>query len=1329
MDIPIDITKQVSIGTSIRQRFAEELDLGKITIINSRREKEYDMFSLIEIIITTDNGKELRKFELFVMRDEVTPITKKANGLYYKHEIDLIELTSRLDQEFINTLSFTQPLDGRYLAPFKHRYQLIRENGNAFDVNVDDTYIYLPKVSIQNRYQTNIKIPLVEKSHSNYFVGSEKFTTTSDVYVKVYSLSYDGSQTYLPEHYHIISNSEKELDLEDGDYKITIGTLVETDFDEPLIDDYKYIREYQFFTRVSKNARITLYDIIDKIRITTPLEKRSLLNNTRLFSIHPKLEFLKNIYAPQLLLKRMTVRDGINTVLKYVNAVCRLVTTNINFSLDINKFNERRQPYNIDEIIDYSTDKDINNYNTKLRSYLSNLISSDTMEDPSVVQPSYEDFEGFRSETLQLEAGSPVVELKEPIYRMIKATAKIAVSHPHSNDFWGSVSTYEIDITPHVLEENEIKQRRQRLFLTGATSIPVISNNFDIMGYVGEIAYRDFLRDTPVEFAKYNYLGKKVDFRGGLDSAIKFPVETWKSMLFSALSEHLVFKIGLDSREAGVANHIYNGFGERSKLYSGRTIRNSELHDFYSPLFSEEAKLSNIKVKFEYITMGDLIHDAHKEDTENIQKSTTKIINQNGRIVAHDRVTANAYGVAQRFGVQTINYTKVSTSPTEIEEPGDYAENDEVVVEKETVLYNSYLRSNIEATKYFNRLSKYVGIDREYRPYEIPDPTRSEKREDIYNEYLEYRTSKHGAMSYKNDTYLRYEFMDNFLRTLTSQPSTEKPISTAIVYTDGMRERYPITTVANVRHEPYVIAPITKMGGKQTLSFKFGFKHNRSAGDVLDFQPSWWQGIISEPYGLWQEFIQYTDDDGRANEFHFEFYNKIPRMNYVTPMVNYNRTKDLPLTYKEYAIGTNTPTFGTPSSFVESRNHNGLEDPLVIKKDPSEQYNLTYQISIVPFEVNNHREVYIGTALTKYNKLITENAKETYLYIHNDGTKYLQFDEEKIKDGSVRYPISNYVEILYREDENQNTFPVGIRIFPPVQEYTSWAIGDEDENLYVAVNSDDDHLWFIPKNKRTRVLYNWFHYDFKLQVEQVISSVSMLHMFEIEDEISEFTNIESDINVSMKTMFSVSDAFSAYEYYSSQLTKGMKNSILIDDELLIHVDETTNVSTVLSVSMVIDDEIVIFSDEQKSISITTSKLFTVDDELAYPIYEDENVTKKINKVFVIDDEIFPKIYIEVNINHKNNKLFEIEHEMETLDWEYIGTSANEDSTFNAIDEIHINSTCRTSSQGLSLVRAQQPVSHYSEGHILRLRHYYQTEGMPLPDECTTYYYQVVKTNI
>ncbi len=1104
-----NITKQTMIGVSVIERLPEELDSGRVTIAYSERNFEYDMLTPLEIIIADKEKNILERHDMLIMRDNMHPISKDITPMLYRHELEIIELTHMLDQHIINTLSYTQPLISVHRAPFEHRYMAYGWNNEEQEWQEDPhpvlatwydyIIIKLPTIDIKNVYEGTIEIPQHkgtvlfapditgwEPEDDTDFIDLSEYTPTEPtdpdfaqgldfkVKLKVYTkprpnalfseaTEYDGVE-YIISHEQYESNP-LVLDLPSGDYIIEYGMNLYTPYRQWLSEARRIERFIRYHVRVNRKMTKTLLDVVKNIRNCVPLEKQSTHDFTRLFDIPDTLaSILDKIVAPQMLLTQITVRQGLNGILKYINAISRLMTDQFGHrELSARFFNERNEPFEIDDIFTYNSEKDTLNYSTKGRAFLNNVINSNNIENPSVSDPAMIGYRGLRTEEMQFLPDNPKLILNYPIFRICKVTAWVALGKRYgqgsglgdgapSDGKWTMGRGMEVDLTSRVVEESEWELKNATNDVFGSTALNRINSTYD-----------DKLRGYRIECAKYKYMGKTIDFSGTVGEF--FPRQNLQTILTASISEQLLFELGTSNVDDDVVLRDTGGTTWPDKIR--HFIGGDNYSDYGTLQPSPERRAEDFMVRVEYIAFDDNVHDAERDDIDTIYKDTTKKINQGDKLINYERASVNNYGVAQRYGVPTINFSKITKDITTLPKLADFTPQNQVVVEKETLCYRDYYLGKFEVSKDFNRLSKFVGIDREFRPYENPRPERSYKRNDMFTDYLEFEAVDSVPETIENDTYITPLFLESFLNTL--KRTTDKDdghITTALAITDGFLTQHAHEKETD-KDEVGLIVPVVAIGGKNTLSFKFGWDSNQLAGDKLTVNP---EGILTEGEmapGTFREAVRYTDGRAEFEWLYFRFINELEQTTESIPWAQqgkiyprlFEQTKKYPL-YSYDRSTVDAYTYGKTGDETD-------KDPIMVYKDASSKYELTYQVSLVPKNTQARNDVVLGRKFCVDNFLVKPATNDNLtIYFYKNGETHHAFDDEFVFDSFDGSEVASldFIEV--------NGDIVGIEMNTDEEGYTGWAIGDDNQELYLASNTNKTKILFSPKHHRTGVQYN-----------------------------------------------------------------------------------------------------------------------------------------------------------------------------------------------------------------------------------------------------------------
>jgi len=1022
----IDVTDRVQLGVNIKERFAEELDVGSLTLSYFELGDTIKVLSRVEIIKYDDNDNIIKKYDMLVSEDSVEPITKTNN--LFKHELSLVELTHKLDYYLINSLSFTQPIEEGVKAPFKHEFS-IREVNDDKPVYSKVSTIEFPQLpELVNRYYDgSITIPKMEKailSLPNDPYGINLLVSGNFDILLTVKRNNNNVITTVRNAYNITQSDLVLTDLPNGTYTFDffVDEVVEAPkqpesqsvFEPPVFVEVK--RRFIFESIFTIRKRYSMFDVIERIKNTYPIERADLHEQTRVFKISTALENkLKEIPAPQLYMNRLTLRESINNALRYVNAVSRLIDNDGN-ELTANFFNERKGSFLFNDNTKFQSiaSQDAGNYASVNRAYLNNVIASNNTDNPSV-QIMLGSLTGLRSESYQLLPENGKIMLTYDILRLVKVVARVKLrlaytryltqqeTFPQPDEVINVFEEIDLDVTPYIVEE------------TIYNLLDPIVDTFGTSGNFNELR-NEFFRDKKNQIAFYRYRSNFIDFGGTVGSF--YPRTRLNRVLESAITEYLSQRVGERLRLPDGSynnNYVYRG---RQSLLNEPGFFNSAI-DLFGKDETQPLNLTNtdyleeIGFNVSYIAIERTVDDAFKEDTEYINKYTERVINNNDRVINYERAAISNYGISQRLGVPTRRYGAVykMANSEDSEQVGFINDRNEVVVEKDNVIYKDHELYVTETSRDFNRLAKFIAVDRQYRPTEIPSSRETLERDDIYTEFIEYSTSNELITPRENDTFINNKFLEIFLNTLERNVNKEvESVKGVLVRTDGFLEKFPdiYNEFDSLELSRALLISVISLGGKNNLSFEFDFNSNVSAGDRIEENQNgtdtivdWWNTMSSQitewfenltdgqdysprPYGLWRQFVPYGNDNGEFRLLHFKL---LTDFNLGTANISSNRyfteTRNLPLVKSFSAFSEQANLL-----VAESGNNITFDKALVINKDVSEIFTLKYQVTLVPTSDENNRNIVIGQKLTGENLLVYfYQDKQLKLYLYNDENK------------------------------------------------------------------------------------------------------------------------------------------------------------------------------------------------------------------------------------------------------------------------------------------------------------------------------------------------------
>ena len=207
------------------------------------------------------------------------------------------------------------------------------------------THSWIPPIDLKEQYntQTTYVIPKCIKGYNNYDVDTRK-----DVYIRLYNpdnINYNENLGI----FEINGTHNREIILSNQNASIIFDKpgvwLLEYGLTEYVPDTFIGVERQpfmHFFLTIENIEKYTLFDYIERIRNVVPLETKRYHSQTRLFDISPRLEErFKSIEMPQIFITQMTLRQTLNTLFKFINAIMRLeyVKDNVD-TLEIDEFNK-----------------------------------------------------------------------------------------------------------------------------------------------------------------------------------------------------------------------------------------------------------------------------------------------------------------------------------------------------------------------------------------------------------------------------------------------------------------------------------------------------------------------------------------------------------------------------------------------------------------------------------------------------------------------------------------------------------------------------------------------------------------------------------------------------------------------------------------------------------------------------------------------------------------------------------------------------------------------------------------------------------------------------
>lgn len=400
-------------------------------------------------------------------------------------------------------------------------------------------------------------------------------------------------------------------------------------------------------------------------------------------------------------------------------------------------------------------------------------------------------------------------------------------------------------------------------------------------------------------------------------------------------------------------------------------------------------------------------------------KPRTLAYNQGANSVETQYYGENLKGVVARLGNVERTLTYKLTWLTDIPKAGQLFDEHNYISAVSVEMYATYFKVTIGLSRDFNRLSEYIGISSEYRQYQVSE-TAVYNRESVLEEYAVITTdaskTSDSTRMYRGISYLAETFVP-------TDKSINKLLTYALVKTTDKSKN---ATLAQV------LLPLIASSFGNTISFRFAFKDNYSAGQKSV------KTIKDGNTVYYAEYVPYTDYYGKFYYLNFKLSTTgtfdafdIPEANYnaVVPApiggtdIRYRKDNaEIPAVNYQLSFVTDDDTIIIGSALARSSVliNNITQIPAAphiygfTKRLPlfDEQIDITNAIDLGVLELNEGDGIY-DTAIS-FNAKSTAQAIEAWAIITPSNT---QSDEVSDENGNV---ITQTVQNGYRLILGQN---------------------------------------------------------------------------------------------------------------------------------------------------------------------------------------------------------------------------------------------------------------------------------------------------------------------
>ena len=858
----------------------------------------------------------------------------------------------------------------------------------------------------------------------------------------------DGSNTKVYDPFLVISDEVTPVSKE-GLFKHTVT------FIEDIHKFEKILSGNVFITQPLTGTKKTLLDVMNHIRDVVPFERASVHSATRLFEIDSNLAtFLDDIEAPQFFFTGMNLREMINAVASFVNAIGRMEE---NRNLVFSFYNEILNLFDIDEESIYKTLKNQTKYFTSsLESNIENATGADDEERALIIHPNPDGFISMRSTDVKLTDETFEFRVPYPIERLVKVEYKVKLFLPRffevenvgdldtldSNTDWtdglpgrqlentffkvtSSDTYYVYNATGTTAVKNGVEIPNETFFEVFPIDLQVLGDGF------GPVTFFEVLDVTTHIYEFNNY--KRLD----LDVADSFTRRQQDRQ-----SNTMHFQIN----GTVISNNRLFGLFDGANVIENFYLRVTRANGFIFTTIPVFDTWDEQEYRITYVPYFGTRVRLNKDDVTDHPYNTQMSANQGERIVSAERLLRNIYGMAQRLGQDEIEFKRFYTDLSELFNLGQITADGFVIASRHITYYINYFMVTYQLSKNFNRFANRIALNQENRPFDISLGSKTTTRNLLYNEYVELDTEAKA-----NTSLIRSTGVNTFMNTIrpTFDANFDKPIQYGIFAGAELAD-----TQSN---EGVLLHPIAFSEGN-SLNFYWSFDDVIKAGDQLAFgnysKPDTFLGIpvaVKDVPVYNNRLVRYTGENEELNSFELS-------MGFDLPNIEPN---DLPV----------VPLPDDTDALIGGHSNNGVfNDNFIVNKDKSEILSMNYVLSVVPnFRFNN--KIIVGRELTHSNNLIIANKNANLLIYTSENETYNSLENRFVKGTATAHTYTITIE---------SQSGVLLADIPNISELASWAIGDDDGNLYLGVNVTDEvsnNIYFNFKNKRENISYTFDDID------------------------------------------------------------------------------------------------------------------------------------------------------------------------------------------------------------------------------------------------------------
>ena len=513
----------------------------------------------------------------------------------------------------------------------------------------------------------------------------------------------DGTTT---KSYHFIISADDTTKLPNNRFLHAIDLIELTKILEWQTDSVR-----TFTQPLGQLDRLRLLDVVVRLQATLPVERVSDLFTTRVFALDATItQKLASVESPEFLFRNKNLKEMLEEVFDFINAIPRLTKVGNNIVLTADFFNERGSLVTTNEFSRLER-FNITGFSTALDVDIKNLYDTFT----SVVEPSEDGFKrltalsgDFREDNAIFKTDFPIVEIEELIVR-----SKFAIPGPGGSTI--VTDTFEIDLTDFILEEEEWANLNNK---------PNVQTFFNGQYRDNTLFYKRFSPNLTNLFEEVGSM-KGVAIIGG------------KSRLFATLVR-AAFENELTHVQGPITVDVYKA---------------EAISDFFE-----------LEFRIKYKAQFDSRTEVKRLDTRRIKYESRSFSNQTDNVVRADRVLDRLYKMQQLLGNAEIITTERVKQLSDLHNISDYTDDDYIITTMELQFEKLYVMAKYMWTQNYQKVSDFIGLNSAIRLFDVPNDTY--KRNIYLEDFIEVSTT-----SETTDSDMTSNAIVTFMNTFNNQPS------------------------------------------------------------------------------------------------------------------------------------------------------------------------------------------------------------------------------------------------------------------------------------------------------------------------------------------------------------------------------------------------------------------------------------------------------------------------------------------------------------------------------------------------------------------------------